>query len=103
MAKVKVKINPQGMQAILNNAKVEALVDREAKRIASAAQSQYKGPASTDAHVQGYTASDVQHGRYGRRYGGRPVAYVNARGYHGNRDEARNKTLERILLAGKGG
>lgn len=99
-ARVKVKLNRDGVHQILNNRTVEQLVDREAKRIAATAQAQYRGPAGSANHPQGYTASQVQHGRFGRRYGGRPVAYVNARGVHGARDEARYKTLERSLLGG---
>ena len=101
--KVRIKHNRRGYAAILNSRRVVNLVDSEAEKIAQTAQSMYLTQGTTAerhdverGHEQGYRAKTGIHGDFGKPYG-RPVAYVKAVGWHGQADQARNRTLEKAL------
>ncbi|KAA8832612.1 hypothetical protein [Bifidobacterium tissieri] len=97
MARVRIKLNRQGLRKVLNAQGVQQMVDATGARIAKAAQADYKGPARSKgkrAQEQGYRATEGRKGSYG---GGRPVCYVHTYGVLGRVDEARHKTLEKHL------
>lgn len=102
-SRVKIKHNKSAYAAIINSRRVANLVDAEAEKIAQTAQSMYLQQGTTaersdveNGYEQGYRAKTGLHGDYGKP-AGRPVAYVHARGWRGQVDQARNRTLEKAL------
>lgn len=96
----RLKFNRAAFQRILNNGRVQALVDQTAREIASRADAMYQGPRESTGRRsmrQGYEATTGRHGDYG---GGRPVAYAHTHGIVAQRHEAKDKTLEKALGGG---
>lgn len=96
----KVRFNNRAFRRILDSSGTRSAVEDAAVAIARKAQSDYLAhghPREAGGYTQGYSASGIVEGGYG---GGRPIAFVDARGIHGMRDEARNRTLLKAVAGG---